>query len=266
MRPVRLEMKGFGAYRDDTVVDFTDVDLFALSGPTGAGKSTIIDAICVALYGSVPRYDDLRMIAPIISQGMNQATIRLTFLVEGVEYSATRLIVRTKTGGNTKEARLQCGDEVIAGTADEVKVKVADLLGLSFEHFTRCVVLPQGEFAKFLHDKPRDRQDLLKRLLGIEIYERIAAAARVRGTDAQARRVAAEEQLGGLATLTPERRAELVDRSVALAELAVEIDEHEAAIAVLEEGRGGHGFEAAHRHREHCPAPKCQDAERYCSA
>ena len=78
MRPLRLEMEGFGAYRDHTVVDFTDVDLFALSGPTGAGKSTIIDAICVALYGAVPRYDDLRTIAPIISQGMNQATVRLT--------------------------------------------------------------------------------------------------------------------------------------------------------------------------------------------
>ena len=67
MRPVRLVMQGFGAYRDRTEVDFEGADLFALTGPTGAGKSTVVDAICMALYGSVPRYDNKALIAPAIS-------------------------------------------------------------------------------------------------------------------------------------------------------------------------------------------------------
>ena len=57
-------MKGFGAFRERTEVDFTDVDLLALVGPTGSGKSTIIDAITFALYGNVARYDDNRAVAP----------------------------------------------------------------------------------------------------------------------------------------------------------------------------------------------------------
>ncbi|HKA85339.1 MAG TPA: AAA family ATPase, partial [Acidimicrobiales bacterium] len=60
MRPQRLEVEGFTAFRGPTVVDFTGADLFALVGPTGAGKSSIIDALTFALYGSVPRLDDRR--------------------------------------------------------------------------------------------------------------------------------------------------------------------------------------------------------------
>src|SRR5690606_37861112 len=56
MRPVRLDMHGFAAFREPTTVDFTDADYFALVGPTGSGKSTVLDAICFALYGTVPRW------------------------------------------------------------------------------------------------------------------------------------------------------------------------------------------------------------------
>ena len=58
MRPVRLELSGFAAFREHTEIDFEGVDFFALVGPTGSGKSSVIDAMCFALYGSVPRYDD----------------------------------------------------------------------------------------------------------------------------------------------------------------------------------------------------------------
>ena len=68
MRPLRLEVEGFTAFRAPTVVDFTGSDLFALVGPTGAGKTSIIDAFTFALYGSVPRLDDRRAVAPVISE------------------------------------------------------------------------------------------------------------------------------------------------------------------------------------------------------
>ena len=121
MRPVRLELDGFTAFRSPTVVDFTGTDLFALVGATGAGKSSIIDALTFALYGSVPRLDDRRAVAPVISQNLAEARIRLDFTVEGDTYTAVRVVRAAKSGGaTTKEARLERGAEVLAGTAAAV--------------------------------------------------------------------------------------------------------------------------------------------------
>ena len=62
MRPLRLLLDGFGSYRQAASVDFTDIDFFALTGPTGSGKSTVIDGLCFALYGTVPRWGILRLV------------------------------------------------------------------------------------------------------------------------------------------------------------------------------------------------------------
>ena len=112
---------------------------------------------CFALYGIVPRYDDQQ--AGRARHQPGPATRRgcgSTSPSAAESYTAVRVVRRTKGGGaTTKEARLEGPDgDVLAGNADEVTAEVDELLGLSFEHFTRCVVLPQGEFARFLHDKP----------------------------------------------------------------------------------------------------------------
>jgi exonuclease SbcC len=220
VRPVRLEAEGFTVFRAPVVVDFAGVDLFALVGPTGAGKTSVIDALTFALYGCVPRLDDRRAVAPVVSQNLTEARVRLDFTVDGVEHTAVRVVRTTRGGGaTTKEARLQRGDEVLAGTADEVTEAVADLVGLGFDHFVTCVSLPQGQFARFLHDKPRDRQDLLVRLLDLGLYDRVASAARQRSAvDRNAAEVAAR-QLDRLAGATPEARAAAADRVAALAGL-----------------------------------------------
>jgi exonuclease SbcC len=220
MRPVRLEVEGFTVFRQPVVVDFADADLFALSGPTGAGKTSLIDAITFALYGSVPRLDDRRAVAPVVSQNLTEARVRLDFSVGGTPYTAVRVVRATKTGATTKEARLQQGDEVLAGNADEVGAAVADLLGLTYEHFTTCVSLPQGQFARFLHDKPRDRQDLLVRLLDLGLYDKVASMARQRAGLAGTRVEVLGAQLERLAAATPAARDEAEARVAVLAELA----------------------------------------------
>ncbi|MEA2460302.1 MAG: repair protein SbcC/Rad50 [Actinomycetota bacterium] len=195
MRPTRLELSGFTSFRVPTVIDFEDADFFALIGPTGSGKSTIIDAICFALYGSVPRYERQGLVHPVITQGQLEAKVRLDFTIDDVPYTAARVVRRSGKGATTREARLESGDEVLAGNADEVSAKVTSLLGLSFEHFTKCVVLPQGDFARFLHDKPKDRQDLLVKLLNLGLYERMRQLANIRATSTQNQATVVETRL-----------------------------------------------------------------------
>lgn len=171
-------MKGFGTFREDTEVDFTEVELAALVGPTGSGKSTIIDGLTFALFGSVARYDDARAVAPVINQLDTEARVALDFEVGGENYTAVRVVRRTPDGATTKEARLEHGETVLAGQAREMAPAVERLLGLDFDRFTKTVVLPQGRFAQFLHDKAGDRQELLRHLLDLGIYTRMGNEAR----------------------------------------------------------------------------------------
>src|SRR5262245_481242 len=112
MRPVALEIEGFGAFRDRTVVDFEDADLFAIGGATGHGKSTLIDAICFALYGKVPRYGE-RDLAPVITLGTNEAKVSLVFDLGAQRYVATRIVQRNtgKAGAKTRAVRLERVEE-----------------------------------------------------------------------------------------------------------------------------------------------------------
>lgn len=217
MRPLRLEMEGFSTFRDNTVVDFdaddAPADLVAFVGPTGSGKSTVIDAITFALYGSVARYGDARLVAPVINQQSNEAKIRLDFEVGGVSYTAIRVVRRTKSGATTREARLQQEDEtssVVASGAKELTAAVEALLGLDFAQFTRTVVLPQGQFAEFLNDDPASRQRLLRRLLDFEVYSRMGVLARERAKAASTKLELLDPQIEGFsdATVLNQRHAQ----------------------------------------------------------
>lgn len=237
MRPLELEVEGFTAFRDRTTVEFRDADLFALSGPTGAGKSSVIDALTFALYGSVARYGDRRLVSPLISQGKVEARVRLDFALGEQAFRVARVVRATGRGGaTTKEARLERLDradggaeagvvENLAGDADGVSAAVARLLGLTFEHFNTCVVLPQGEFARFLHEKPAERQDLLVELLGLGMYDRMREQANQRARAASVEREMLDRRLAELAEATPEARKALAGRVKLLANLVAKIEE-----------------------------------------
>ena len=188
-------MQGFGVFCEDTEVDFTGIELAALVGPTGSGKSTIIDGLTFALFGSVARYDDARAVAPVINQLEPEAKVSLDFEVGGETYRAVRVVRRTPHGATTKEARLERGDTVLAGRASEMASQVERLLGLDFDRFTKTVVLPQGRFAQFLHDQARDRQELLRHLLDLGIYTRMGSEARSQAGRAGARLEELESQM-----------------------------------------------------------------------
>ena len=224
MRPVRLELHGFTTFREKVEIDFAGADLFALTGPTGAGKSSIIDGMCFALYGSVPRLDR-RTVAPVISTGKNEARIRFDFTIGEKSYTAVRVVRRTPTGATTKEARLEAGGETLAGDADGVSAAAEKVLGLGFEQFTKSVVLPQGDFARFLHDKPSARQELLVKLLELGVYERMRSEANSRKVAAESAIEITEQQLRHLVDATPEAVEAAGARVDQLVTLRTEVDE-----------------------------------------
>ena len=224
MRPQRLVMEGFLAYRRKTEIDFTDADLFVLSGPTGSGKSSVIDGMTFALYGSIPRVGK-GSVAPLISAQADSCRVDFRFSVGDETYNAVRLMVRQGSGATTTEARLLRGEsqEVMAGTAAEVTEAVTDLLGLRYEHFIKAVVLPQGAFADFLTDQPSDRQDLLNALLDMGLYEQVMQLANQRAKLAEGRAKSVGDSLAKLEVASPDQIEEARQRLGDLAQARVEL-------------------------------------------
>src|ERR1700744_342789 len=216
MRPVRLDLHGFASFRDEATVDFTDADFFALVGPTGSGKSTVIDAMTFALYGSVPRWGHKKMVSLALAPTVARGTVKLVFEVDGQRYVVARELRRAGAAVGQKAASLERltdpgglarpGDQTfpMAKDLDGVNEAVEKLLGLKYDDFVQCVVLPQGQFAAFLHAKPTERQDILLRLLGAEHYRLMMVKANQRASVATQRASTYAEELLGYADATPE--------------------------------------------------------------
>jgi DNA repair protein SbcC/Rad50 len=245
VRPQRLIMEGFLAYRRRTEIDFSDADLFVLAGPTGSGKSSVIDGMTFALYGSIPRVGK-GSVAPLISAQAESGRVEFRFSVGDESYTAVRLMVRQGSGATTTEARLLRGEsqEVLAGTADEVTDAVTNLLGLRYEHFIKAVVLPQGAFADFLTDQPRDRQALLGALLDMGLYEQVMQLANQRAKLAEGRAKSVGDSLAKLDVVSPEQLEEasrvLAGLAGARAELPARLEARSRLDGLLGEARSRH--------------------------
>ena len=251
MRPLRLLLDGFGTYRNETDIDFTDVDFFALVGPTGAGKSTVIDALCFALYGTVPRWDNEREVRNALAPSANACRVSLIFELAGQRYVAVRSLQRGRQGQvTTRAARLERLDpgipadaplaelleasiEPLAEGPDNVRAAAQELLGLSYEHFTQSVLLPQGGFSEFLRATPANRQKLLVELLAFGVYKEIGQRARTRADRADFARGAAQQARDQLAHATPEAESDAAARLAALTGLADEVEKYLATLTEL---------------------------------
>ncbi|MBO0828700.1 MAG: SMC family ATPase, partial [Streptosporangiales bacterium] len=256
MRPLRLDLEGFTVFREPTVVDFRDADFFAFVGPTGSGKSTLLDAICFALYGTVPRWADQRGVAGVLAPSSAQARVRLAFEAGGGRYVASRVVTRDGRGRvKTSLAGLQRlpagasaaddrddadadGDvlgEVLAATPKEMDTLVPQVVGLPYEHFVTCVVLPQGEFAQFLHAKPGERGDILVNLLGLHVYRRIAVRAGELSREAAAQAAATDRLLGSLEPVDEAAVVAAAERVERLRQVRAQVERETPALARAQE-------------------------------
>jgi len=260
VRPLRLEIEGFATFRSPTVLDFDDLDLVAFVGPTGAGKSTLIDAMTFALYGSVARYDNANVVAPVIHQLSTEAKVRFDFEIGGTQYAAVRVVrrraSRTKsqdattggasaaakatTGATTKEARLELlvngqSADVLAGNVRELDAAIVELVGLDFGQFTRTVVLPQGAFAQFLKDEPASRQRLLRSLLDLDIYARMGVVARETAKSAATTAETLEAELTRQGPVADDHISGLTARVESLIELRSAIETQLQELAIVDE-------------------------------
>ncbi len=216
MRIRRLEMVGIGPFTQRQVIDFTAFDesgLFLLEGPTGSGKSTIIDALTFALYGDVARQKDAskdRLRSNRLEDGQ-RSEVDLVFEVRSGLYRVARTPAYTPAGRKTQrnskatlvrvvedpsaEAGVRTVEDIASGPS-KVGPEITRIVGLDKEQFLQTIVLPQGKFARFLTATSDERERILRDIFDTRVYvafqERLAeAAASSRAALAERERAAA---------------------------------------------------------------------------
>jgi exonuclease SbcC len=202
MRPLRLELEGFTSFRNPVCLDLADLDLFAITGPTGAGKSSLIDAVAYALYGRVPRVT--AEVGAVISQGLDRMRVTLEFLAGEERYRVYRE-TRRKGAPNVRLDRWRDGDwQPQLDRAREVTERIEQIVGLDYDGFTRSVLLPQGQFQEFLAGSAEKRRAVLGSLLRLDVYNRMRSRATSMAAEMKTRLDERERTLEALADATPE--------------------------------------------------------------
>lgn len=214
MKPLLLSIKGLHSFREEQTIDFAQLTaggVFGIFGPTGSGKSTILDAITLALYGKVERATNNTQ--GIINLGEKEARVSFLFELNRGSKRERFRIERTfrktdEQGARTVACRLideTDTPEVLADKTQEVNRRVEQLLGLSSEDFTRAVVLPQGKFAEFLSLKGTERRQMLERLFNLERYgERLRQTLSQRMQEAENRLNQVRAEQAGLGDASEE--------------------------------------------------------------
>jgi DNA repair protein SbcC/Rad50 len=190
MRLHLLQMAAFGPYARPQRIDFdllASSGLFLLEGPTGAGKSTILDAITFALYGGLAGEEAAEdRLRSHFAGPAAEPSVTLEFSLGGTRYRVTRSpeYRRPKKRGEgftTEASRVHLerlaavGSSSLSSNKAEVAEAITEAVGLNREQFTQVMLLPQGEFARFLRARDDDRRELLTKLFGTQLYDRVTA-------------------------------------------------------------------------------------------
>lgn len=173
MRPRRLSIEGLNSFIERQTIDFdrlTAKGFFGIFGPTGSGKSSILDGITLALYGRIARGS-----AEFVNKQVDTLSLSYEFSLGSQYFKVEREIKRNKNGEiRTAYAKLteltSTGEVVLEDKASSVSKRCEDIIGLSVDDFSRTVVLPQGKFSEFLKLPNGQRREMLERIFNLEAY------------------------------------------------------------------------------------------------
>ena len=173
MRPINLKIQGINSYVTEQEINFdklSESNLFGIFGETGSGKTTILDAIIIALYGS----SDREIIPNIINVNSEKAHIYFTFQIEGEgepkKYFVKRDFTVRKSGIKSDAILLDENNKVLAEQPEQVNEVILKIVGIGKKEFQRCIALPQGEFDRFLTDTPANRKKTIAKLFNLEMF------------------------------------------------------------------------------------------------
>jgi len=239
MKILAIRLKNLASLAGPVDIDFTaeplaSAGLFAITGPTGAGKSTLLDALCLALFGTVPRLNDIGREAKVpdadgeiptsdprnlLRRGTGSGFAEVDFVgIDGRRYRARWEAnrARDKASGKLQSSRQSFYDldseQVLASAKNEFKTRVEASLGLTFEQFTRAVMLAQSEFGAFLKADDKERSELLEKLTNTAIYSRLGQRAFSKARESAETHNALKERASHLLPMAADARAELDQR------------------------------------------------------
>ncbi len=199
MRPITLKMTAFGPYKGTEVIDFRELEdnlLFVISGATGSGKTTIFDGICFALYGHASGEDrtDIRALRSHFAENDVQTEVELTFEIKDRTYRIMRQIPYIKEGNKsetlanstfyelTEQGEVAVVDRQIVS---EINPKIEQLIGFTLEQFNQIVMLPQGEFRKFLTSDTENKELIMRKIFKTDQYRTIVTKLKQQRDEAQ---------------------------------------------------------------------------------
>lgn len=181
MKPIRLELKEFGPYKNE-IIEWDKIinePIFLITGKTGSGKSTLFDAITYALYNKTTGGKDIASLRTKTALDKDKTQVNFDFELSGKKYRIERTLAYLKAGNKNltsgKVALMQYNDEkleVIASKEQEVKEKIEELIGLDDKQFCQIIILPQGKFKEFLLSKSSEKKETLRSLFNTYFYQK----------------------------------------------------------------------------------------------
>ncbi|MCE5265656.1 MAG: AAA family ATPase [Deltaproteobacteria bacterium] len=247
MRILGVRFKNLNSLAGEWQVDFTHPayasdGIFAITGPTGAGKTTIMDAVCLALYGSTPRLGKVTKGGnEIMSRQTGECFAEVTFETAKGRYCChwSQRRAHKKPDGELQQSRHEIADaesgRVLESKINQVGVFIEKVTGMDFGRFTRSMLLAQGGFAAFLQASPNERSPILEQITGTEIYSQISIQVHERRVAEQEKLDLMQAELKGIRILGEEEERELQNRlkekQVLEADLAGKLKEMTGALA-----------------------------------
>ena len=222
MKILKVTIRNLNSLKGDHVVEFgkdplASAGLFAITGPTGSGKTTILDAITLALFGKAARYGNEASPEDVMTRGAVDCSAEVTFEVKKGVFVAQWSLARArgKLDGIIQNARrcvMSTAGKIIADQVKDVNSKIEGLLGLDHDRFMRSVMLAQGQFAKFLTAKPDERAQLLESLTGSDIYSQIGVMAYDEAGKIEQGIITREQRIQAIVLLTDVQKDEFKNR------------------------------------------------------